>query len=338
MALADADRQPANGVAHAERRADDGGLGFEMLSAMLHSARVLGYAPWLILSLYAWPRRTASGILAYYTLRFTSPKWNETVRALMRMGSSCRPRLVRAQTAPYDPRRQYILAAHPHGVLNFGYWNLFCRFGLDLFDGLQLVMCMAPAVQWYPLYGEIFGSRATDASASTIRRVLRETSRTPALIPGGFSEAVYTNADPEVEYAYLLGRKGFVRLAIEAGVDIIPSYTYGLNDMYKTLEWARHWRAVKAQATGIPMVFWWGSWGPLFGNVPHTEDVTVCTFDPFPASRYTLEQVDEAHAAYLVYLRECFDSRKAEAGAAHKRLEFIGSATPPSAPRPRARL
>ena len=30
-------------------------------------------------------------------------------------------------------------------------------------------------------------------------------------------------------------------------VDIIPTYSYGLNDMYTTWGWKRHWRAVKAQ-------------------------------------------------------------------------------------------
>ena len=41
--------------------------------------------------------------------------------------------------------------------------------------------------------------------------------------------------------------------------------------------WARHWRAVKAQAWGIPMLMWWGHC-PC-SNVPDVESVTVATFD-----------------------------------------------------------
>ena len=41
------------------------------------------------------------------------------------------------------------------------------------------------------------------------------------MCPGGFSEAVFTDARNTVEYAYLKGRKGFVKLAIQAGVDIV---------------------------------------------------------------------------------------------------------------------
>ena len=36
---------------------------------------------------------------------------------------------------------------------------------------------------------------------------------------------------------------GYIKLAIEAGVDIIPAYSYGLNDMYWTLDWQRFARA-----------------------------------------------------------------------------------------------
>ncbi|KAL1511119.1 hypothetical protein AB1Y20_005939 [Prymnesium parvum] len=302
------------------------------LYALVHSARVLGYAPLAAYSLLRWPRKAISAAAAYYALRFASPRWRAAVRRTIARGSSQRPRLLRAQSRPYERGRQYLIASHPHGILNYGWWNVFARCGEGLsscFDGVEPVMCMAPAVRWYPLYGELLEDRGTDPSASTIRRILRDTTFSPALIPGGFSEACYTNASPVVEYAYIADRTGFLRLAIEAGVDIIVTYTYGLNDMYRTLEWRRHWRAVKAQEWGLPLVYWWGPLGKICGNVPYTEDVTVATFDPFPASKYTLDQLPQAHADYMRYLKQCFDSRKGECGYLHKRLEFIGKTKPP---------
>ena len=35
-------------------------------------------------------------------------------------------------------------------------------------DGLQLVMCVAPAVQWYPLYGELFEERVYHYSKESL--------------------------------------------------------------------------------------------------------------------------------------------------------------------------
>ena len=295
---------------------------FSPLRMAVHHGRVLGYIPLLFWLLAHHTQRTLVGIAAYYLLRFRSPQWRQLVRHFLVCGSSRRPRLIRAQSKPYDNTKQYLLCAHPHGILNGSWWNLISRFGLQLVDGLQLIMCVAPAVQWYPLYGELFEDRITDASKRTIQRILKDTNLTPCLIPGGFSEATYTGAQPDVEYSYIADRLGFIRMAIEAGVDIIPSYSYGLNDMYVTLEWQRHWRAIKAQALGLPTVLWTGPF--LLGNVPFTENITVVTFDPFPTSQYTVDQTAKAHADYMDYLKRCFDSRKAECGAGHKRLEFIG--------------
>ena len=86
-----------------------------------------------------------------------------------------------------------------------------------------------------PLYAELFGDRITDPSKRTVMRILKETTMTLALIPGGFSEAATPTPAPHCrKYAYIADRIGFVRSAIEASVDIIPAYTYGLNDMYDT--------------------------------------------------------------------------------------------------------
>ena len=303
----------------------------------------MGYVPAFFFALLRRPRKTLSFATAYGIVQQVSPTWRHLVRSVIALGSSRRPKLVRAQTQPYDPQRQYLLAAHPHGILNYGWWNLIARYGLSLVDGLQLIMCVAPAAAYYPLYRELFHAedggphRVTDASKKTIDKIFKTTNLTPAIIPGGFSEATYTAADPNVEYAYIADRVGIVRCAIEAGVDIIPAYSFGLNDMYATWSWRRHWRAVKAQAWGIPTVLWCGPF--LLGNVPFTEDITVVTFDPFPASQYTLDQVAQAHADYMEYLTQCFESKKHECGAGHKRLEFIGKSKPPQAEgSPRSRL
>ena len=102
------------------------------LRALVHHGRVVGYAPYALLLLWRKPRATLQTLGAYYTLRFGSPTWRKMVRGMLSYGSSRRPQLVRAQTRPYDSSKQYLLCAHPHGILNGGWWNLFCRYGLHL--------------------------------------------------------------------------------------------------------------------------------------------------------------------------------------------------------------
>ena len=135
-------------VVEAEGRTALHYLAFRLAYPLLHSARVMGYAPLLLASLARWPRRTLSAVACYYTLRFRSPTWRHAVVGVAGVGSSRRPKLLRCQARPYA-NRQYLVASHPHGILNYGWWNLIARFGAaSLLDGLSLVMCMAPAVQW----------------------------------------------------------------------------------------------------------------------------------------------------------------------------------------------
>ena len=99
---------------------------------------------------------------------------------------------------------------------------------------------------WMPLHGDLYGERVSDASGKTMKRILKDPRKlSVAVAPGGFSEAVYTgfrlsesgeDAD-RYEVAYLLGRKGFVRLAVMQGIDIAPNYTFGCNEMYRAITW-----------------------------------------------------------------------------------------------------
>jgi hypothetical protein len=96
--------------------------------------------------------------------------------------------------------------------------------------------------------------------------------------------------------------------------------------MYHTLSPGRHWRAKIAQKTGLPLVVWWGKYGT---SMPLHENHVTATFDPFPSSQYTIDQLDQCHSDYLKYLKQCFDEHKAKFGYGHKTLVFIGKNKPP---------
>ena len=96
-------------------------------------------------------------------------------------------------------------------------------------------MCVAPAARWYPLWVETGGKYITDASAKTVRKILTKGGESVLLLPGGFSEAVYIGASKGYDHAYLAGRVGFLKLAIERGIDVAPVYGFGLASAYSGL-------------------------------------------------------------------------------------------------------
>jgi hypothetical protein len=63
-------------------------LAFRLLYPLLHTARVMGYAPLLLGSLARWPRRTLSAVACYYTLRFRSAAWRRAVVGMARLTSA----------------------------------------------------------------------------------------------------------------------------------------------------------------------------------------------------------------------------------------------------------
>lgn len=92
-----------------------------------------------------------------------------------------------------------------------------------------------------------------------------------ALVPGGFSEAVWSNRGDKVEYCQLLERKGFTKLAIQQKVELVPVYQFGITKLYSQPTFLRSLRAKLAQAYKIPMVCFFGK---LLLPLPH--DVEVC--------------------------------------------------------------
>eukprot|EP00397_Hematodinium_sp_SG-2012_P036739 GEMP01039699.1.p1 GENE.GEMP01039699.1~~GEMP01039699.1.p1 ORF type:complete len:303 (+),score=26.80 GEMP01039699.1:136-1044(+) len=211
--------------------------------AIVHSWRTLGYIPWLALALKKYPRPLILALLSYYSLRFMAKWWNDEVHRFLRYASSPLPRLIRANSKPYDKNKQYIFSSHPHGILACSWFNLMSRYlydekkgshfpqGCTLLDDVQTYLCFAPVVQFLPLHGEIYQEMGTGVTSDRVRHILSKTKASVALIPGGFSELVYTNYRKDQEVAFLLGRYGFIKLAIEQGVDIIPIYTFGVNQV-----------------------------------------------------------------------------------------------------------
>lgn len=281
-----------------------------------HMRCVLPWLPVGATALATKPRKTLLAMALYWGLVIQRKPWKEMVKSFAAYGSSNRPRLLNCmRQKEYDPNKQYMLAAHPHGFLCENIFNVCARacpeFGTTgkapCMPGLgPFTLCFAPAVGWYPVYAEMCDKHITDASAASVRRVIRQ-GINPMVCPGGFSEAVYTGSSDKYEHAYLDGRMGFLKLAIEHGIDVAPIYAFGLNNTYNTWSHKRHERSVWAQDTGLPGVWPFGKFGSA---VPLNEDYVTAFFDPFPTSKYTVDQLEQCSKDYADYLKRCFDAHK----------------------------
>jgi hypothetical protein len=169
----------------------------------------------------------------------------------------------------------------------------------------------------------MYRDKCGSADAQSITRWWDTPDTDPALIPGGFAESVFSNAaEKNIEYSYIKDRKGFVRIAIEAGKDVVPVYTFRATWMYNNPGILKGARARWSQRNYIGLVLFLGKWGT---SMPLHDDTTTVIFPPFEASKYTVDQVDEAHAAYMVHLKKYFDEYKGQYGMPGVELRFVGN-------------
>jgi 1-acyl-sn-glycerol-3-phosphate acyltransferase len=182
-----------------------------------------------------------------------------------------------------------------------------------LYPGFKFRSAAADQVAYLPLFRELTSPVDDKVLGVSKRELLDSFRKDPhtsiGIIPGGFSEAIFADARNTVEYAYLKGRKGFIKLAIEAKVDIVIVYQFGLNRLYNTPRVQRGFRARLAQSLALPMTIpfgWLGTNQPL----DDTNVYTVVDGTPFPASQYSLEEIDKAHADYCAHLKRLYDTYK----------------------------
>jgi len=297
---------------------------------LFHSWRLFGYG-FLLPPLFAvYPLRTAAGILTYVAVH-RKEWWQRTVHSFFGYAASRRHSFVNPSKHLIRDDQRYLWCLHPHGVLADGWHSIIAR-NEDAFSnsgngppdvGRKIALCFAPIIQHVPVHQEMYRDKCGSADKKSITRWWKTSDTDPALIPGGFAEAVFANsAERKIEYSYLKGRKGFVRIGIEEGKDIVPVYTFRQNWMYRTPSTLRGLRARISQNYFIGLVPFLGWMGT---SMPLTDDTTTVVFPPFPASSYKTSQLDEAHAAYLDHLKKYFDEYKAAYGMGDVELVFIGS-------------
>jgi len=116
-------------------------------------------------------------------------------------------------------------------------------------------LCFAPIIKHVPVHQEMYRDKCGSADKKEITKWWNTPDIDPALIPGGFAESVFASAyDDKYEYSYLKDRKGFIRIAVEAGKDIVPVYTFRSTRMYNNPRVLRGWRARFSQKYYIGLV------------------------------------------------------------------------------------
>ena len=193
------------------------------------------------------------------------------------------------QTRELMRTKRAIFAAQPHGVFTFGGACSGVTWGAGRFyHPKQVPTAVANVVMQTPFIKHIVGIFGIcDASAKTLKKTLKKQS--VVLYPGGIAELFL--CDHETEKVFVHKRKGFVKVALQSGVDIVPVYFFGNTQILKVAKPAvLRWLA---RTTGISLTWFWGVGGL---PIPFPRKITVavracCVVH----SSYTYETASQFH-------------------------------------------
>jgi hypothetical protein len=294
---------------------------------LFHSWRLFGYGFVVPPLLALRPLKTSLGLAAYVAIH-RRLWWQRLVHRFFSYGASRRHKIVNPAAHLIREDKRYLWCLHPHSVLADGWHSIIAR-NVDSFEmgpptvGRKIALCFAPIIQHVPIHQEMYRDKCGSADKKAIMKWWNTPDTDPALIPGGFAESCFaSSSDSQYEYAYLKDRKGFIRICLEAGKDIVPIYTFNSTRMYYNPRVLRGWRARFSQHYYIGLVPFTGKY---FTSMPLTDETTTVVFPPFEVTKYTLDQLDDAHSAYLNHLKLYFDEYKADYGMKGVELKFIGN-------------
>eukprot|EP00924_Labyrinthula_sp_SR-Ha-C_P016309 maker-scaffold_73-snap-gene-0.5-mRNA-1 protein AED:0.01 eAED:0.01 QI:82/1/1/1/1/1/2/113/511 len=259
-------------------------------------------------------------------------------------------RLVR--TYELSPNKNYVFCYHPHGIISFG---AFGNFATDasgfssLFPGIDLrlltlnVNFLVPFLREFLLWMGI-----CSCSVRSCRSILsRKHSNSPKptgngimIVVGGAKESM--DAKPGTYRLTLTERKGFVRVALQTGAELVPVLGFGETDAYDTEVYEKNSTPRNLQnwfkkkfGFAVPIFYGRGIFSrSTVGILPHRKPIIAVVGKPLPnpslpegVTREMLtshflrhdprgqELVDSYQALYIQALKALYDAYKGKFAA-----------------------
>lgn len=232
-------------------------------------------------------------------------------------------RLIR--TKRLDPKRNYILGYHPHGIMCAGAWVNFATEATgfsDLFPGIKSHLLTLKLMFKFPFWRDfVMAGGVCDVSKESIRHIVSKngTGNAAVIAIGGAAESL--DARPGSYTLTLKNRKGFVRMALQTGAYLVPVFSFGENELFNQVSNPRGSRLrafqnklMKILSFAPPLFFGRGILPRIIGIVPYRRPVCTVVGAPIPVKRAVAnpspQQVNRLHKKYVQGLINLFDEQK----------------------------
>jgi 2-acylglycerol O-acyltransferase 2 len=153
------------------------------------------------------------------------------------------------RTTELPPTRKYVFGYHPHGIISHGAFAAFATEALgfaQLFPGITNTLLTLDSNFRVPFYRDyLLRMGLASVSRESCTNLLSKggpngegMGRAITIVIGGARESLLT--EPGTLRLVLRCRRGFIKLAISTGADVVPVLCFGENDIYEQLSPAQH--------------------------------------------------------------------------------------------------
>uniref|UniRef100_A0A7N8YRW6 Acyltransferase n=2 Tax=Mastacembelus armatus TaxID=205130 RepID=A0A7N8YRW6_9TELE len=241
------------------------------------------------------------------------------------------------KTIDLDPKKNYVFGFHPHGVLVAGAFGNFCTEATGfsrLFPGLKPHLLMLPFWFRVPLFRDYImcGGLVSSCKSSLSYLVSRPEGGNVAVIAvGGAPEAL--DARPGALTLQVRNRKGFIKLALKHGAQLVPVFSFGENELFDQMENPSGSSLRKLQnrlqsimGIAMPLFHARGVFQYSFGLIPYRTSIHTIVGKPISVVQTpspSSEDIESLHKVYLQSLMDLFEQHKHTYGLSQdQRLTF----------------
>ncbi|KZL68212.1 diacylglycerol O-acyltransferase 2B, partial [Colletotrichum tofieldiae] len=249
------------------------------------------------------------------------------------------------KTHDLPPTRKYIFGYHPHGIISHGAFAAFATNALgfaEKFPGITnslLTLDNNFRIPFYRDYILFMGVRSV--SKESIWNTMSKggtngegMGRAVTIVVGGARESL--EAQPGTLRLILKGRKGFIKMALRTGADLVPVLGFGENDLYdqlspKTHPWVHNFQmfVLRVFKFTLPALHGRGILNYDVGMMPYRRPLNIVVGKPIkvttsPTAQPLQEDIDRLHGLYIAELQKIWDTYKDQFAPERKaELQFI---------------
>jgi len=217
------------------------------------------------------------------------------------------------KTAELAPEKgPYIIGCFPHGIIPF---SVFCNWftnGTNMdekFPGLEWRIALLKISTQIPFFAQlmkVLGAITTDRSS--MENSLKS-GKSVVIVPGGAEESLLSR--PSELAIIIRNRKGFIKVAVDQGVPLVPVLAFGENLVYNQMqltpggvgdnfirkfkEWTRF---------VVPLISGRGIFQKFFGVLPHRREIVMVIGNPIFVER--LQRNDPSFDSMVNYYHKEF--------------------------------